>query len=237
MNKRVPLGIILSTIVVTVAAAQPPQPPSSSPPVVVTTGEASIKRAPDRAWVSVAVESRARGPQEAQKANATAMGAVLQKLKGAGLPADAIRTTSYHLQPEFDYVNGKQIPRGYLARNMIEVRVDEIARVGEILEMSVGSGATNVGGVRFDLKDRSGAEREALSRAVADARARADAAASGAGMRVDRILRIEEQREFTPEPPRPMVMAMRQAGEAVEPPISPGEIEVRVLVTLTAAIR
>jgi hypothetical protein len=222
--------------VATAASAQTPRAEDSPLPVVVTTGEASIKRVPDRAWVSVAVESRARGPQEAQKMNATAMAAVLQKVKGTGLPADAIRTTSYHLQPEFDYVNGKQLPRGYLARNTIELRIDDIARVGEILELAVSSGATNVGGVRFDLKDRSGAEREALGRAVADARARADAAARGAGMRVDRIVRIEEQRGFAPEP-RPMVMAMRQAGEAGEPPISPGEIEVRVMVTLTAAIR
>lgn len=237
MDKRSLLLITWLAAGVTTASAQTPSPPADSAlPTVVTTGEASITRVPDRAWVSVAVESRARGPQEAQKMNATAMAAVLQKLKGAGLPADAIRTTYYHLQPEFDYVNGKQVPRGYLARNTIEVRIDDITRVGEILELSVGSGATNAGGVRFDLKDRSAAEREALSRAVADARARAEAAAGGAGMRVDRILRIEERREFPPEP-RPMVMAMRQAAEAAEPPISPGEIEVRVLVTLTAVLR
>ena len=55
------------------------------------------------------------------------------------------------------------------------------------------SGATSLGGVRFDLKDRSRLEREALRLAVADARAKADAIATGAGRTIDRIVRIEEQ--------------------------------------------
>ncbi len=217
------------------AAAQTPAP--ANDPVVVTTGEGAVKVAPDRGWVTIAAESRARSPREAQRANADAMAAVLAKIKGAGLPADAIRTSGYDLQPEFDYNNGKQTLRGYVARNTVEVRVDDIGRVGEILDLAVGSGATNVSGVRFDLKDRAAAEREALRKAVADARTRAEAAASGANLRVDRVLRIEEQRAVV-EPPRPMMM-MRQSAGAVEsqPPISPGELEVRALVTMTSAIR
>ena len=68
----------------------------------------------------------------------------------------------YDLQPQFDYVNGKQSLREYLARNTVEVRVDEVARAGDVLDAAVGSGATSVSGVRFDLKDRTAAERDAL---------------------------------------------------------------------------
>ncbi len=90
------------------------------------------------------------------------MTAVLAKLKSAGIPGDAIQTTGYDIQPEFDYANGKQTVRGYVARNSIEVRVDELPKLGDILDIAVGAGATSVAGVRFDLKDRTGAEREAL---------------------------------------------------------------------------
>jgi len=69
------------------AAAQTPSTPASEGPVVVTTGEGVVKRAPDRAWVTISAESRARDPREAQKANATAMSAVMQRLKGTALPA------------------------------------------------------------------------------------------------------------------------------------------------------
>jgi hypothetical protein len=220
-----------------VAAAQT-STTSSEGPVVVTTGEGIVKRAPDRAWVSIAAESRARTPTEAQKMNSDAMAAVLQKLKAAGLSSDAIRTTAYDLQPEFDYANNRQTLRGYLARNMVEVRVDDLPGLGEILGAVVGAGATNVSGVRFDIKDRDGAEREALRLAVADARARADAAASGAGVKVERVLRIEEQRGVS-LPPQPRIAMMRESAQAVagEPPMAPGELEIRVAVTLTAIIR
>ncbi len=206
-------------------------------PVIVTMGEGVVKRVADRAWVSISAESRARSPRDAQRANADAMTAVLGRLKGMGLPPDAIQTSSYDLQPEFDYANGKQTLRGYVARNSLDVRADDIARVGEILDLAVGSGATSVSGVRFDLKDRSAAEREALKRAVADARARAEAAASGAGVTIDRILRIEEQRGFVQEP-RPMMMKREaMVADSAETPITPGELDVRALVTVTTAIR
>jgi hypothetical protein len=215
-------------------AAQAPQPPDR--PVVVTAGEAVVKRAPDRAWVTVSAESRAKAPRDAQRANADAMTAVTAKLKAAGLAADAIRTVGYDVQPEFDFNSGKQTLRGYVARNTIEVRIDDLTRVGEVVDLAVGSGATSVGGVRFDLKDRAAAEREALRLAVADAKARAEAAAAGAGARVDAVIRIEEQRGMGPEP-RPVMMAVRVGGEARETPITAGDIEIRANVTLTATIK
>ena len=210
----------------------------SNQPVIVTTGEAEVKRAPDRAWVTVVAESRAKDPKEAQRLNAAAMSAVMEKLKGMNLGEDAIRTTGYELHPEYDYANNRQTLRGYLARNSLEVRVDEIARVGDVLGAAVGSGATTVGGLRFGLKDRDGAEREALRQAVADARARAEAAASGAGVQIARIQRIEEQRMSAPEP-RPMMRTMAAEGMMADaaPPITPGTIEIRAVVRLTVAIK
>ena len=219
-----------------VLSAQTPALPVPEPPVVVATGEAIVKRAPDRAFVAIAAESRARTSREAQRVNAEAMTAVLARLKAAGLAGDAIQTTGYDIQPEFDYGNGKQTLRGYVARNAIEVRVDDLPKLGEILDIAVGAGATSVAGVRFDLKDRSGAEREALQAAVEDARARANAAAAGAGMKVDRVVRIEEQRVSPMPPPRPM-MAMRAEAQAAPTPVVAGELEIRASVNLTAAIR
>jgi hypothetical protein len=217
------------------AAAQAP----ADGPVVVTSGEGLVTRAPDRAWVTIRAESRSKDPKEAQRLNAVAMDAVMEKLKSMALGADAIKTLAYDLQPEFDYANGRQTLRGYLATNTIEVRVDDIARVGDVVSASVGSGATSVGGLRFDLKDREGAEREALRLAVRDARSRADAAAAGASMRVDRVVRIEEIRMPIARPmPMGMMREMAQAGMAnAAPPIVAGTMEIRAQVTLTAALR
>jgi uncharacterized protein len=237
---RYVMTVIIAAAAVVPAAAQGTGAPATlaERPVIVTMGEGIVKTTADRAWVSISAESRARSPREAQRANADAMTAVLGRLKGAGVQADAIRTSGYDLQPEFDFVNGKQTLRDYVARNSLEVRADDVGKVGEILDLAVGSGATSVTGVRFDLKDRGAAEREALKRAVADARGRAEAAASGAGLAIDRVLRIEEQRGFVQEP-RPMMMKREAAmvADSAETPITPGELDVRAMVTMTSSIR
>lgn len=222
------------------ARAQTPQVPPSEGPVVVASGEGSIKRAPDRAWFQVTAESHAKSPREAQKQNADLMSGVLQKIRGAGLKDDAIQTRAYDLQPEYDYNNGRQTLRGYVARNSLDIRVDELTRLGDLLDLAVTSGATSVGSVRFDLKDRSSVERDAIRLAVEDARKRADAAASGAGMKVDRIVRIEEQRAAMIPPPIPLRATFARGGEMAAdaaPPVAPGELEIRASVTLVAAIR
>ena len=233
--KSVALTALVALMFATTASSQTPPPADGS--VVVTIGEGIVKRAPDRAWVTIAAESRAKTPAEVQKLNADAMSAVMQKLKGVGLPAEAIRTAAYELRPEFDYANNRQTLRGYVARNAVEVRVDDLPKLGEVLDVAVGAGATSVSGIRFDLKDRTGAEQTALQRAVADARAQADTAAQAAGMKVERVVRIEVHRDASMPPPRPMMAMRAEMAVSAEPPMAPGELEVKATVTITAAIR
>lgn len=215
-------------------AAQEPSPPAI--PQIVTRGDAVVRRSPDQAFITVDVESRARNPRDAQRQNADAMTAVQQRISAAGIPKDAVRTIGYSIQQEFDYANGRRTPREYVARNGVEVRLDAVERTGEILDVVVQGGATAVSGVRFDIKDRSGAEREALRLAVVDARARAEALAAGAGKAVDRVLRIDDVRE--PPVVRPMLMRQSlEASGAAQTPIETGTIEIHAQVTLTVSIR
>lgn len=205
--------------------------------VIVTSGQGVIQATPDRAWITVSAETRGANPREAQRRNAEAMRPVQDALRNARIPADAIRTAGYDLQQEVDFVNNKRVVRGYVARNAIEIRVDDVARLGELLELAVGQGATNVGGLRFDLKDQAKLERDALRLAVADARAKAEAAAAGAGRTLDRVLRVDEG-GAAPAPPMPMFRAAAaQMATADAPPISAGQIEIRAQATVTSALK
>jgi uncharacterized protein YggE len=229
---------MLAAILMLAPAVAAAQQPREDPPVVVATGEGVVQAVPDRAWVHISAESRAGNPREAQRRNAEAMTPVQEKLRAAGVPADAIRTIGYDLQQEWDYVNNRRVSRGFVARNTIEVRIDGLDRVGELLEIAVSSGATSVGDVRFDLKDRSKIEREALRLATEDARARAEAMAAGAGRDIDRVIRIDEQGFI--RPPQPMFMrqeAAQTAAASDAPPIAAGQMEIRSRVTLTAVLR
>lgn len=225
-------GVLLWPVV---GLAQQPGPVRDDA-LVVTAGEGVVQAVPDRAWMSVTAESRASTPREAQRKNADAMKPVLDRLRTAGIPAEAIKTSAYDLQPEFDFANNRRTLRGYVARNVVTVRIDTVDRAGELIDVAVTAGATSVDNIHFDVKDRARLEREALRLAVVDARARADAAAAGAGRMVDRIVRIDEAGVVPPPMP---VASFARVGAAADaaPPIAVGELEVRARVTLTVSIK
>jgi uncharacterized protein YggE len=208
----------------------------AGPPVLVTSGEAVVRVAPDLARVRLTTEARSATAKGAQQDEAQRMTAVQQQLKQAGFKDEAVRTLSYDLQLEFDYDKGKQTPRGYVARHTIEVRVDDVAKLGEVIGKAIDSGAAGVAGIQFDTKSRDDLERQALRKAVEDARGRADAMAAGAAASVAGIVRLEEQRQHV-EPPRPFMARNMAADAAVATPIAEGEIEIRATVTLTSSLK
>ena len=220
-----------------VASAAHAAEPWTGPPVLVTTGNAEIRAAPDRAVVRLATEVRAKTAKEAQQQEAQATTAVRKQIADLRIPSESVRTLSYDLQLEFDYVQGKQTARGYVARHVLEVRVEELAQLGDLIGKAVESGTAAVSGIQFDVKARDDLERQALRKAVEDARARADAAAAGAGASVAGVIRLEEQRHV--EGPRPMVFAREMAAQsaAVATPVAAGEIEIKAVVTLTSALK
>ena len=204
-------------------------------PQVVVTGEGIVKATPNQALINIGAESRSKVSKDAQQRNAEAMTAVQQKIAAFGIPKDAIKTTAIDLQMEFDYANGRQTPRGYVARNTIEVRVDDLTKLGDVLDAVVASGATMIHGLRFDVKEREQLEAAALQSAVKNAMGKATAVASGAGRAVDRITKIEETASMEP---RPMMREYAMAARAdAQTPVAPGELEIRAHVRVTVSIK
>jgi len=238
--KKFLLALTLSIGILSTAAwGQTPDPPS-----IVTQGVASVKRAPDRGWVSIGVEARESKAADARTKAATQMTTVQTAIKALGIPADAIKTTSFSLQPQVEWNEGKSRLNGYLVRNEISVRIDNIDRVSDVIDAagSVRTSSTlsvSIAGVRFDLKNADIVEQETLGLAVKDAMARAQAIATGAGRSLGPILRIEEQRQV--ELPMPKAMYARGLATTVAvdapTPIEPNEIEVRATVVVTMGIR
>ena len=191
--KSIPSALLAVSLASPVLAQTPGPAGAPLQPSIVTHGQAIVTARPDRAYVTIAAESRSKNSAEAQKQNAAAMAAVLQKLEQAGVPKDAIRTIGYVLQPEFDYANGRQTFRNYLARNTVEVRLDDIDRVG----LAIDAAAT--GGRDDDHRHqvRRAQPRGARTRRAASGGGRRAGArrcgGAGAGATVDRIVRIEEE--------------------------------------------
>jgi hypothetical protein len=221
--------------------AQAPQS-SALDSSVTTTGEASLSVAPDVAIVMISAEGRGKKTADAQKISADAMTSLQAALKTLALAPNAIRTTGYTLTPEYDYFNGTQSFRDFLARNTIEVHVDDIKLLPSVIDTAGTTGATTVSGLRFDVKERARIERDLLQQAVKDAMNRAEVIAAGANRQLGSAMRINEQRINN----GPMYRAFDSfqaglgGGRGAPPPptpVTPGEVEVRAQVSLTIAIR
>lgn len=239
-STRLSLVAALALLTPALAAAQAPAPPQ---PVIVAQGASSVKVAPDQAWITVAVETRDPKAPEARRLAAVAMTSVMAALNKVGLPADAIKTTGFSLNPDYEYVSGRQRMRGFIVTNQVQVRIDDITKVAEVLDAVGGlalatSSNMTIANLRFDLKDRSQIERDALKLAVEDALASAKAMAAGAGVTIGRISRIESMGVSPKFQEAPQMMAMRGAAvDAVSTPISPSEIEIRASVMVTVEVR
>jgi uncharacterized protein YggE len=206
--------------------------------LVTTSGQAEISMAPDQAWVTVGIEARASKSPEAQRLAAEVMNRIRMQLTALGIPDAAIRTVSFNLNADWDHSNNKRTLRGYVVTNLVQVRVDDITKVGDVLDRSIASGGNAIHGVRWDIKDRVKVERDALRMAVEDAKQRAEVMVAAAGARLGVVSAINEQR-YDYQPKMDMAMMRGPAPPAAampETPISPGEIEVRSTVTVSFRI-
>jgi uncharacterized protein YggE len=252
--RRATLAAVLVLCVPGFASAQPAPPPG--PPVIVANGEAVLKKAADRALLTIATEVRDGKAANARKKSAEGMTEIRAAIVAAGVPESAIRTTGYSLQPEYEYSggfsSGRPSVRNYVVRNQIELRIDEIDKLADVIDAAnmPKNIAVTIGSPRYELKDREGAELEATRLAVQNAMARAKALAAGAGQTLGPVQRIE-QGSVHLVMPQPMfrtqmgvagVAARGGGGTMAEPappetPITPGDLEIRANVTVTVAIK
>ena len=207
---------------------------------VTALGEAVIRRPPDRVIVTLTAESRGQTPQEAQAKGAVAMKAVQAAVDALKLPGAQVMTTGLYLSENFEMVNNRRVVNGYIDRHSIVVRLDDVTRAGDVMTAATAAGATSIGGLRFDRRDREALEEEALKLAVGVARARAEAMAAGAGRTLDRIMRIAEERAaaLAGGGGADARYAMQESVMVTSSvPVASGEIEIRMRVVLTAALR
>jgi uncharacterized protein YggE len=204
-------------------------PEREQPRTLTVNGVGTVERAPERARLLVAVESEGQSAAQAGQANAEAMDRVVAALRRAGLSAAQVRTVSYHLNPVYQGPGREgAAPRisGYRAVNMVQITVDSIARLGAIIDATLGAGANRIANLSFELRDYESAQQEALELAVANARRTAVAVARAAGQELGDPLNINMS-GGVPEP-RPMYdVAMAQERMAAVPtPIEGGTLRV-----------
>jgi hypothetical protein len=163
------------------------------------------------------------------------MQTMLAALKSLGVPDKDIQTRNFSVHPQYATGNG-QAPRvtGYQVVNQVEVRLEDIGKLGPTLDALVSAGANQVNGVNFSLHDSAALLAEARTAAVADARAKAETFAKAAGATLGSIFSIQENGGGGPR--RPVVFAAPMA-RAASVPVVLGEETIAADVTIAWEIK
>ena len=203
---------------------------------IVVRGEATVRRVPDMAVVSLAVTVQDKDAGRARDEANRRASAILERARGQGLPESDIQAPSLTVHPTYDYSRGKPKITGYEAARPMTLRIKDISLLGPILDGLVDDGATQVHGTSMELAEPEAASREALAHAVAVAQARATALAEAAGLELGKPIRIEESGEAGVAPfPRGAVMRLA-ADESAPTEIAAGEIEISASIRVWFAV-
>ena len=167
--------------------------PAPAPAAIRVTGEARVSTRPDRVQIDIGVTTRALRSEEAAAQCARQVDAVLAAVRKATGPAAELKTVSYTLNPVYQYRQHEEPTlTGYVAVNLVQVTLDDLTRMGAVIDAATQSGANQVQGIQFTLRDQDTVRAAALRQAATRARAEAEALAAALGLRIVRVLSVEE---------------------------------------------
>lgn len=199
------------------------------------SGEGKVFIRPDTAMVSLGISATAGSVRQVQEQINSVINRVSQEVKNLGVDEKDIKTTNYSINPNYDYNSGSQKITGYQASANLQVKVKDIDKVNDVIDRVTAAGANQVGGISFDVDDRTKAENEAREKAVADAKRKAKEAAKIAGFRLGKIVNYQENMG-APWYPFYGASALERVGGGTPTKVEPGSSEVSVAVTLSYEI-
>ena len=228
----VPLALAMAPLTAPMAAAQPVTTTDAAAPTgrITVTGIGKASAAPDMAMVTLGVRTEGPDAASAMASNNERQAAVIAALKEAGIAARDLQTSGFAIDQRMTYPDG-QPPQvtGYVATNMVTVRVRDLAALGSLLDKAITAGATNLNGLDFLREDDAALRDQARKAAMEDAIHRATLFAEAAGVKLGPVRVITETAPRMQ--PRPMAMVARDAA-APAAPIEAGELGLTAEVTV-----
>ena len=186
--KRIAAAVLVCCVLFGADVAGGEQEPA---PSITVVGSATASAPPDTAEVTAGVVTQAATAAQALTQNSAVMDRVLKAVTALGIAERDVRTSGVSVMPQRAQPQpGRQQPTdivGYEVTNQVHVRVRNIAILGGLLDTLVGQGANALGGIAFSIADPSPLLMEARARAIADARRKADAYTTAAGVKLGRI--------------------------------------------------
>ena len=212
-------------------------------------GSGDVFAVPDTATFSYSVMTTAKDVTTAQTEVNTKGNAIIAYLKGAKVDEKDIQTTDYSVNPHYEYGQsactsgycppGKQTLTGYDVNQTVTVKVKDTTKAGELLSGIGSKGATNLSGLSFTINDQTALEAEARTKAIDDARAKAEELAKELGVSLVRVVGFSENGARPYYYAKTMAMDAGGMGSApaIAPEIATGQNKITSSVSVTYEIR
>ena len=228
-------AVFVAPLMAAMLLATPALAEAERPAMISVTGEATVSVPPDLAEIDGGFTSEAKTAREASDANNAAMGKVLLALKAASIDPKDIQTSRLSLQPQTQNTPNRSGPPsivGYRASNHVTIRLRDVTKVAGVIDMLVGAGANDIGGINFMVSAASKLLDEAREQAFADARRKAEIYARAAGVTLGTPLSISEGNASAPVFRSKIPMAAMAVA-----PVMQGEETLFVTVNVSWAIK
>ncbi len=202
------------------------------------TGEGKVEMKPDIATTTVGVQAQGATVKAVQQELNSKINQVSAAVKKISVADKDIQTTNYSISPTYDYREPTQKILGYSASTQLMIKSRNLDKINEVIDAATGAGANQVGGISFDVDDKTKAENEAREKAVADAKRKAETAAKAAGFSLGKIINYNENLGLYGGP-MPMYAKAEGAMSVDRAPtqVEQGSSEVTVSVSLSYEIR
>lgn len=192
------------------------------------SGSETLQAAPDQATITLGVITEDQDPQQAQQANSQSISQVITALQSIGISDEQLKTSEYRIDPQYDYIDGKEMFKNYKVHYIIQVQTIDIEAIGSIIDTAVSNGANFISSIRFSLSTPDVYYNQALSLALEKAYEKALSMAQTIGITLHPIPnQVEEISEITP----PLLYQTNSYSKMASTPIQPGELNI------TAAVR
>lgn len=203
-------------------------------------GHGEVKVNPDVASLSISVETNAAEARTAARENAEKMDKVLARLKTQISGKDNISTSSFHIIPiyEYDESRKKSTLTGYRVTNKILIETENIRNIGKLIDSAIQAGANRLDSLRFSTDKKDLYRKQALEKAVIDAKETAGIVARAAGVSIVRVIEISPSYQM----PFPIYRDARETrkmavAQAAPTQIEPGELTISSSVNMVFEIR
>jgi len=216
---------------------------------ITVNGTAEKLATPDLATFSFGAEATAESVASAQKVVTDRVNKALDIIRAAGVEDKDIKTIGYNINPHYEYTQGvctqyscppgRQNLVGYDVSQMIEVKVRDTSKAGEILGKLGSAEITNLSGLSFTIDDEQKVIAEARAEAIADARAKAKVLAKDLGVRLGDVVSFSDSNDY----PMPYYGGVYNKGmdvampESAAPRVPTGENTIISNVSITYEVR